>query len=75
MNNEGTARQIIEFAGLDWDPNCLNFHQVDRDVKTASNWQVRQPIYTFALERWRGYQLHLTNFCSELRKEQNRYAI
>ncbi len=74
-SNESTTRRILNFAGLDWDPNCLKFHQIDRDVKTASNWQVRQPIYTFALDRWRNYESQLTDFTSQLRLERDRYGI
>jgi tetratricopeptide (TPR) repeat protein len=56
---EGTARKIVDFVGLDWDPRCLEFHTVDRTVRTASQWQVRQPIYSTSVQRWRNYVSHL----------------
>jgi hypothetical protein len=56
---ESTARKIVEFAGLEWDPRCLNFYEVERPVRTASQWQVRQPIYQTSVERWRNYMPHL----------------
>lgn len=56
---EGAARRIVSFVGLDWDPRCLEFYKVDRSVRTASQWQVRQPIYTSSVERWRNYVAHL----------------
>ena len=56
---EGTARKIVEFAGLPWDDACLSFHETERAVQTASATQVRQPIYTSSVERWRPYEPHL----------------
>lgn len=56
---EGTARRIIEFVGLEWDPRCLDFYKVDRSVRTASQWQVRQPIYKSSVDRWQNYMPHL----------------
>ncbi|HWM67924.1 MAG TPA: sulfotransferase [Steroidobacteraceae bacterium] len=52
----GESRQLIDFCGLDWEAGCLDFHQTRRDVKTPSRWQVRQPIYTEAIGRWRRYE-------------------
>jgi hypothetical protein len=56
---EGTARRIVDFVGLDWDPRCLDFYKIDRAVRTASNWQVRQPIYATSVGRWRNYMPHI----------------
>ena len=55
----GWSRKLIEFIGLPWDERCLNYHQTDRPVFTASLWQVRQPIYTSSVARWRHYEKHL----------------
>ena len=56
---EGQARRLIDFLGAPWDPACLDFHRQDRAVQTPSRWQVRQPIYTHSVERWRPYAEHL----------------
>jgi hypothetical protein len=53
---EGQARRIIAYCELPWDSRCLAFHETDRPVRTASATQVRQPIYTTAVGRWRAYQ-------------------
>ncbi|MGH8318085.1 MAG: sulfotransferase [Steroidobacteraceae bacterium] len=55
-DQETWSRKVIEFIGLEWDPRCLEFHKTERPVLTASNWQVRQRIYTSAVERWKNYQ-------------------
>lgn len=53
---EGTARRLVEFLGLEWDPACLRYAENDRLVRTASVTQVRQPIYRRSVERWRRYE-------------------
>jgi tetratricopeptide (TPR) repeat protein len=56
---EGESRRLIEFLGLDWEPACLDFHKTERPVRTASGWQVRQPLFTRSVGRWRKYERHL----------------
>ena len=58
-NQEAESRKLIDFCGLEWDPACLRFDRSDRVVRTASNWQVRQPIYGRSVERWRRYESFL----------------
>lgn len=58
-DQEAVTRRLLDFCGLDWDPNCLKFHANKRVVRTASHWQVRQPIYTRSVDRWRHYEEHL----------------
>ena len=56
---EGQSRRIIDFLGLEWESSCLDFHQTERTVATVSLWQVRQPIYSSSVGRWRRYEKHL----------------
>jgi tetratricopeptide (TPR) repeat protein len=56
---EGQSRRLIDFLGLSWNAACLDFHKTQRTVVTASTWQVRQPIYTRSVGRWRNYEKHL----------------
>jgi tetratricopeptide (TPR) repeat protein len=56
---ERVIRGIIEFLGLPWDDRCLRFHETGRAVTTLSYDQVRRPIYTSSLGRWRNYDAHL----------------
>jgi len=58
-DQEGCTRELIAFLGLDWDPACLDFHRTKRAVTTASQWQVRRPLYASAAEHWRHYADHL----------------
>jgi tetratricopeptide (TPR) repeat protein len=53
---EPTARRLVAFCGLDWDPACLEPERNPDAVRTASKWQARQPIYRTSVERWRNYE-------------------
>jgi tetratricopeptide (TPR) repeat protein len=57
------ARRLIAFCDLAWDPACLRPQDNRDEVRTASSWQARQPIYQSSVERWRRYEPWL----SELR--------
>jgi tetratricopeptide (TPR) repeat protein len=65
-NLESESRRLIDFLGLEWDPACLAFHETKRPVLTASLWQVRQPIYSSSIGRWRHYRHHLGPLLREL---------
>lgn len=56
---EGVSRRMIEFIQLPWDEQCLRFYESRRFNATASNAQVRKPIYTNSIGRWRNYEKHL----------------
>ena len=56
---EGQVKRILDHCGLPFEESCLRFYETDRAVKTASSEQVRQPIYTSALGKWRKYEEHL----------------
>jgi len=53
---ETTIKTMLDFIGLDWDDNCLNFHNSKRVVHTASYNQVKQPINQSSVARWRHYE-------------------
>jgi tetratricopeptide (TPR) repeat protein len=53
------ARRLIDFLDLAWDPACLQFHATRRVVRTASQSQVRQPIHSASVGRWRNYERSL----------------
>jgi tetratricopeptide (TPR) repeat protein len=56
---EGVARRLVDWCGLEWEPGCLAFHTNKRPVRTASVGQVRQPIYTRSVARWKHYEAAL----------------
>jgi len=57
---DAESRRLIEYCGLEWDDRCLRSHENERLVNTASQWQVRQPIYKGSLQRWKNYEAYLS---------------
>ena len=56
---EPVLRRLLQFLGLEWDERCLAFQHADSQVRTASLWQVREPLYTRSSGRWRNYSSHV----------------
>lgn len=54
-DQEAQSRRLVAFCGLDWDPACLDFHRDAAPVATASSVQVRNPIYSTSIGRWKRY--------------------
>ena len=61
---ESMTRSLLDFCELPWDANCLEFHKQANAIKTASIWQVRQPLYSSSSGRWKHYQ----DFLPELQR-------
>lgn len=56
---EGCARKMLDYIGVEWQPQVLKFNELERTVKTASVWQVRQPIYKTSKAKWKRYEQYL----------------
>jgi tetratricopeptide (TPR) repeat protein len=56
---EAVSRELVAHCGLAWDDRCLAFNTQKGAVHTASRTQIRQPIYTRSVERWKRYEKHL----------------
>ena len=65
---EPQARRVTEFMGLDWSDAALTFHETERAVTTPSRWQVRQPIYSGSVARWKPYEKQLQPLFAEMEK-------
>lgn len=63
---EPNIRHILDNCGLDWEPACLDFYKTRNIVKTASQMQVRQPLYTDSVQRWKRYGTHVAEFATGL---------
>ncbi len=64
------VERLLEFCGLDWSDGCLSFHERANAVKTASVWQVRQPLYQHASGRSRVFARQLEPLAEYLRQSQ-----
>ena len=58
-NQQAETRKLLAFCDLDWQPQCLDFHNTKRPVRTMSATQVRQKMYQGSSEAWRKYAAHL----------------
>ncbi|MBF0357200.1 MAG: tetratricopeptide repeat protein [Magnetococcales bacterium] len=58
-NQEEETRKLLDFCNLEWSDDCLSFHTTVRDVNTASNYQVRQPMYTSSVNGWKRFEKQL----------------
>jgi tetratricopeptide (TPR) repeat protein len=67
-------RRIIEFCGLPWDDRCLRYYEAKRDVVTLSYDQVRRPIYSSAVARWKRYEQFLAPLSDALREGERETA-
>ncbi len=63
---EGVARRLVAWCGLSWEPACLAFHETRRPVRTASLAQVRQPVYSRSVARWKHYERALAPLFARL---------
>jgi Tfp pilus assembly protein PilF len=61
------VERLLAFCGLEWEESCMSFHRVTNAVKTASVWQVREPLYRRSSGRWRHYAAQLAPLREYLR--------
>ncbi|WP_181008526.1 tetratricopeptide repeat-containing sulfotransferase family protein [Sphingomonas montanisoli] len=54
-NPQPVVEELLAFVGLDWDDACLSQKPSEASVRTASSWQVRQPLHSRSSGRWRNY--------------------
>lgn len=55
ISPEEGSRRLVDFIGLEWHADVLRPHEIAGTVQTPSRWQVRQPIHTRSIGRWRNY--------------------
>ncbi len=65
-NQESVSKDLIEYCGLDWEEECLNFYNTKRQVRTASIEQVRKPMNKKSIGAWKKYKKYLTELISTL---------
>lgn len=58
-HQEEQTRNLIQFCELEWEDNCMSFNKNQRTVTTASNWQVKQGMYSTSIQRWKNYEPYI----------------
>ncbi|MGI9322711.1 MAG: sulfotransferase, partial [Pseudomonadales bacterium] len=56
---EGQVRRILDYCGVPFEQACLEFYKTERNVRTPSSEQVRQPIFSSGVDDWRNYEAWL----------------
>ena len=67
VNQKEVTANLLEFCNLDWEKACLEFHKTDRNNKTASSFQVRQPLYSSSVKLWKNYEEQLSPLINTLK--------
>jgi tetratricopeptide (TPR) repeat protein len=70
---ETQVRRLLEYCDLPFEESCINFHQTERPVRTASSEQVRQPVYSKSVNFWRNHEEHLAELIEVLEPVLPRY--
>jgi tetratricopeptide (TPR) repeat protein len=55
-NLEANVRRILDFCGLEFEPQCVEFYKTERSIRTASSEQVRRPIFKEGIDQWRNFE-------------------
>ena len=63
---ENTIRDLLDHCVLDFHPDCLSPHESTRNINTASYAQVKAPIHSRSIGRWRNYEAQLDSLLEEL---------
>jgi len=74
-DQRGQSERLLRFCGLDWTEDTLRFHEKAGRVRTASLWQVREPLYRRSSGRWRHYQAQLGEQIAWLRANGRAAAL
>ncbi len=69
-DTEVQARRLLEFVNVPWHPGVLDFYKQKRTVSTASMAQVRKPIYSSSVERWRPYEPYIQPMLNAFEQNQ-----
>ena len=70
---DANVRRILNFCGLEFEPDCVEFYKTERSTRTASSEQVRRPIFRDSLLQWRNYEQWLGPLSDGLGDARIRY--
>ena len=65
-NTKNEIKNLLDYCNLKWEDSCLDFHKNKRPIKTASDYQARNKIYSKSIDSWKNYDEYLNNFFNKL---------
>lgn len=72
-NLEREARKLLDWCGLPWHDGVLRFHETRRPVTTASVTQVRQPLYSTSVGKWKKWEPYIQPLLAEIGEIEKAY--
>lgn len=66
-DTETQVKQLLEYCELPFHEDCLSFHKTERSVGTPSASQIRKPVHSRSIGRWKNFAHHLEPLRSALR--------
>lgn len=67
-NQEPVTHNLLSFLELAWEDACLKFNESEHVTRTASYEQVREPLYTRSIGRWRHYEKYIGKLIENVHK-------
>ena len=65
-DQKGVTAELLKHCDLVWEDRCLEFYKTERDVRTISIRQVRNPINRKSLGLWKNYEKSLSKMQQSL---------
>ena len=69
----GNLAGLIDYLDLDWEDGVLSREESQKSVKTLSAWQVRQPVYSSSMGKWRRFEQKVGPLIEALGDSISRY--
>ncbi len=69
-NPEENVAKLLDYCGIKWQDECMNFHKTKRPVVTASALQVRKPIYKSAVKYWKNFEPYMSKAIIDLKNHE-----
>jgi hypothetical protein len=66
IDQENETREVIQYLDLKWEDACLYPQKNERNVRTASQQQVRKRVYQGSSQAWRKYEPFLNGAFDKL---------
>ena len=67
LDTKKEIQNLLNNCDLDWSNDCLNFYNNKRQIKTASDTQARNKIYSSSINSWKNYEKYLNEYFTKLR--------
>jgi Sulfotransferase domain. len=67
-DQKGVTSKLLDHCGLEWEDDCLEFYKTERDVRTISLRQVRNPLNKNSLGVWKKYTGSFDKMSEALKK-------